>query len=435
MGETMLHLACAVNNAELVKYIISLGAPLDVPDADGTTPLLLALRYTSWTSAEILVERGCQVNTQNNYGLTPLNTAIASQYEDITVIIKFGNALLSRGASLGTTDRYGSGVWHWVARSRPLDEKPFELYQWLFDAGGADLTETRDSWGQTPLMRAIIQRNVSLIYFLQWVSARCDVVDHAGDNLLHCISTFGDSRCCSALQGFQIHCLDIRTTNHEGFTPLEVLRYNIWHYNQRYQRRTDGLFEDWLFWQDQSENNTAEDIVSEDKVEAFENILRSIRDRMLIDEIKELEAIILKIQTRNPLSARDHLRRLAEGKVKAKIGHEAETFRAIELDIREGRLRLAIESIREFIKASRDRMKLSPFEEEENEWPMSEIGSEVSDEGLDDERTVVEFETYDEEESGWWGEDDDICGENGYGRTEFGSENDEDEGWKTAEEE
>src|SRR5207244_2093524 len=98
-----------------------------------------------------------------------------------------------------------------------------------------------------------------------------------------------------------------------------------------------------------------------------------------------------------------------------------------------------IESIEEFINASRDRMEISPFDEEENPWELSESDSEASD-GMswESERSVVEIETDTEDEVGWGlSEDDGDTSNDGVGReveVDDNENDDEDDGWKTADE-
>lgn len=214
-----------------------------------------------------------------------------------------------------------------------------------------------------PLVLAIMEHNVSLISFLQKAGVGIDVVDDQGWNFLHWIADVGDSWSCQLTEKLELDCIDIRTTTNIGNTPLMLYRDCVHNY---YDAATLGAMRRLMLVDpsDMFHDNPGEAAAS--KSAAFERLLRSIRDRMLIQEIKKLEAILSKIRAQALSSVRDELRRLAEGKVKAKIDHEAETFRAVELYIRMGRLELAIESIEEFIEVSRDRMRVSPFDEEEN---------------------------------------------------------------------
>ncbi|KAK5629033.1 hypothetical protein RRF57_004748 [Xylaria bambusicola] len=156
---------------------------------------------------------------------------------------------------------------------------------------------------------------------------------------------------------------------------------------------------------------------------AFERLLRSIRDRMIVQEIERLELIITKLQSGNLSSARDDLREIAESKTRAKIDIEAETFRAIDLDVRAERLELAIESLEEFIEASRDRMKVSPFDEEVNIWALSDPESEHSGDLSEDDASESDLHQNPSDES--------VPPEDIEDRDD---EDQEEDGWETAEE-
>ncbi|KAH8650096.1 hypothetical protein BX600DRAFT_517312 [Xylariales sp. PMI_506] len=105
----------------------------------------------------------------------------------------------------------------------------------------------------------------------------------------------------------------------------------------------------------------------------FEALLWDIQDRAILDECATLEAVIVDIrsgQGAQQEAARERLSELARAKDRARIRWEAETFRAIEMDVRKGDCELAVESIEDFVAQSRERMLVSPFNEEQvdPEW-------------------------------------------------------------------
>ncbi|KAI0410992.1 hypothetical protein F5X98DRAFT_381198 [Xylaria grammica] len=427
-GYTILHQACITDNVELVKYLLNIGAPIDITDDDGCTPLYYAILGCAWSSAELLVNEGCQVNIFDNDGHTPLLAAAAKIRKNASGAIRFAKFLLSRGADAGIKLKSGSTVWHKICftNSSHRDDL-WELYEILFAAGGTRVIDQANCWGKTPLIQALLDKDALLISFLRKVGARCDGIDRYGWNLLHFVSDLGDSECCQLSEGLEISCIDIRTTNDDGHTPLESWRWEVRNY---YDGASDfpSISSRCLNWMNVTHDNPGEEIVSQEKSIAFERLLRSIRDRMLIQEIEELGVIISKIHAMDLASAKEMLKVIAEGKVKARIDHEAETFRAIGLDVREGRLELAVESIQEFIEASRDRMRVSPFDEGIDPWASSEASSVNSDDVSEDEgESAVEIGT--DDDSGDQGSSEDSDSSDGQ---EAGDS--EDEGWKTADE-
>ncbi|KAI0437087.1 hypothetical protein F4803DRAFT_175579 [Xylaria telfairii] len=390
-GHTLLDYACFVDNAKLAEYVLELGAPFTLSDIEGNTPLHIAIDNSAWQSAQLLVKQGHPVNTRDKYGFTPLTSTILRLQRGEIEAIHFAKTLLLRGADVSIPSYENRNVWH-LFPPRTLDEEDLrELCEMLFKAGGAPLINLLNDNGQTPLMAAILGYNVSFISFLQKFGASVDILDRGGHNYLHWIARCGDFRSCRLAEELEIDCIDIRTATNSGNTPLMIYRWRVYRY---YDATFDEVTRQLKFATpyNMHEDNPGEEIVS--KSAAFERLLRSIRDRMLIQEIKRLEVILSTIRAQDLSSAREELRRLAEGKVKAKIDFEAETFRAIELDVRMGRLELAIESIEEFIEVSRDRMRVSPFDEEEDPYESSDSESENSDDlSRDGEEAYIETET------------------------------------------
>ncbi|KAI1741186.1 hypothetical protein F4680DRAFT_70687 [Xylaria scruposa] len=377
-GHTMLDYACLVDNVKLVQRTLDIGIPFNFSDVQGSSSLHIAIKYGAWRSARLLVSQGHPVNVRDKYGSTPLLLTMERIAADGVEAIHFAKTLLLQGADASVPSVYNWGVWHSIALARDHKENSRELYEMLYTAGGARLVNLTSRTGLQPPFVAIVERNVPLISFLQKVGADFGVMEKFGGNLLHWIATGGDSRSCQFVDQLEISYIDIRTTDEVGSTPLELFRW----YTRYYHTTSDDMgFVEFLSWYNMYQDKPGKDQTSQEKAVAFEHLLRSIRDRMLIQEIKELEVIISKIHARDLKLARDELRRLSEGKVKAKIDHEAETFRAIELDVRMDRLELAVESLEEFIEASRERMRISPFDEEEDPWETPEssvVCSEVN---------------------------------------------------------
>ena len=119
-GAEPLHYASDANRwnpnaqAEVIEYLISIGADPNALDRDGATPLLRAVRTRSLPAVRALLDGGANPRQPNKSGSTPLHLAVqptgrggsGSQQarEQQTGIIKL---LLERGAM--PTDRDGKG--------------------------------------------------------------------------------------------------------------------------------------------------------------------------------------------------------------------------------------------------------------------------------------------------------------------------------------
>ena len=77
-GQNEPPLAVAVRRLrchDLITHLIAKGAPVDEPDKEGLTPLLLALQGGLVSTAELLLERGANVAAMDQRGYTPLEWA------------------------------------------------------------------------------------------------------------------------------------------------------------------------------------------------------------------------------------------------------------------------------------------------------------------------------------------------------------------------
>ncbi|KAI0101039.1 hypothetical protein GGR51DRAFT_563688 [Nemania sp. FL0031] len=420
-GNTLLHFACLLDDAELVRELIVRGTSLSTTNNDNFAPLHIACINFCWPSAEILLKAGCPVNMRGLRDTNPLMLAAAQVHKNPSRAIHFVKTLLSRGASIGPQSSNGNTIWHTIRLTSSRSADLWELYEMLFEVGGARLINNMDRQGVTPLVESLLFGNGPLIPFLKHVGARCDV-GRDGWNLLHFMSTLGTTEACQMAEELEINDVDIRTTDSLELTPLLYFRARVHNYHEAMRNQTGFLKV--TNWDDPYQDRPGENQVSE-KAAALEHLLRSIRDRMLLQEIQKLELIISKLRIPDRKSARDELQCVVQAKVKAKINHEAQTFQAIELDVREGRLELAIDSIRDFIATSRDRMCVSPFDEESNPWEPSRVSPMSPMDPPRDDASIVEVELNDD-------------GDTSQSSSEHGALSDaedyEDDGWKTADE-
>ncbi len=76
-GNSPLHIIAKEKGAiDVVKLLVQSGAEINVPNLDGDTPLLNALKNKSLVTAKYLLKNGADFNAENNNGVTPINYAI-----------------------------------------------------------------------------------------------------------------------------------------------------------------------------------------------------------------------------------------------------------------------------------------------------------------------------------------------------------------------
>ena len=96
------------NLVQIAELLISRGAAIDMPNNDGTTPLLLATDFRFREMVELLIRRGANVNLGNNEGTTPLHDAAGASDTDIMSLLLAGGANIEAKNSLNATPLFYS---------------------------------------------------------------------------------------------------------------------------------------------------------------------------------------------------------------------------------------------------------------------------------------------------------------------------------------
>ncbi|KAH9502192.1 hypothetical protein Btru_070354 [Bulinus truncatus] len=144
---TSLHLAVKSGNVEVVKLLVEWKANLEAVNKDGETALLLA---TSTELMTYLVSCGCNVNTANNNGETPLTRVTGQRsLDDVKLLIE-------KGADLNKVDECGSGV---LLNSIMMEK--YDIVDFLLEK---DINvNTMAANNNSPLMQAIEKGNEDLV--------------------------------------------------------------------------------------------------------------------------------------------------------------------------------------------------------------------------------------------------------------------------------
>jgi ankyrin repeat protein len=86
---TPLHLVCQDDDdrAAVAQLLIDEGADVNVKDADGFTPLMIAIVSGNENIVKVLIDEGADVNAKEAKGFTPLMIAIVSGNENIVKVL------------------------------------------------------------------------------------------------------------------------------------------------------------------------------------------------------------------------------------------------------------------------------------------------------------------------------------------------------------
>jgi ankyrin repeat protein len=179
-GNTPLHLALASNHIDTAKLLIDAGADVDAPDKDGRTPLQLALGLKDQTQARAaalaLVNAGAKCDTPDARGMAPLH--YAASWGDAALAA----AMVEHGAKI---DRPGPG-------------------------------------GRTPLHLAVLAGKLDVVKTLLAKKAPVNAADDQGYLPLHLAATLADTATAETLLTAGAAKVTAVNTKDRNTTPLHL---------------------------------------------------------------------------------------------------------------------------------------------------------------------------------------------------------------------
>jgi len=115
-GYTALHQAVQSDDQILISILKWEGIDVDVENADKNRPLhYFCQKFKSPNCSEpfqLFIEKGCNVNAQNNNGETPLHKAIFNNYVRLLMV----DLLLKNGANVNLNNSMGESALHYAVR-------------------------------------------------------------------------------------------------------------------------------------------------------------------------------------------------------------------------------------------------------------------------------------------------------------------------------
>ena len=106
-GATALLLASEMEREEksliIVRMLLSSGAKTNASDADGTSPLMVAVKNNHLELAKLLIKNGAKINATDNWGLTPIFYAFSKK----SCSIEAAQLLRRHNANLNHRDKSG----------------------------------------------------------------------------------------------------------------------------------------------------------------------------------------------------------------------------------------------------------------------------------------------------------------------------------------
>jgi ankyrin repeat protein len=184
--ETPLHFACFRGRPEIARLLLDHGAQLDAKNDQGEIPLHLVSRgdYDSPDDgvrvAELLQERGADMNDKDKFEWTPLHSASNNGRH------KIAQFLLSHGAKENLKNHLGETPLHVVRQGQYGSQDGARVAQLLLDAG-LDVN-ARDKRNWTPLHATSYYGRVKIAQVLLDHGAIAKARDDQGKTPLHQVS-------------------------------------------------------------------------------------------------------------------------------------------------------------------------------------------------------------------------------------------------------
>lgn len=166
-----LKLAAKNEHTRTCEFLIERGANIDFQDEDGFTMLITAAKKGRLNFCQILVEKGADINLKNKAGRTALYEALANKHSRV------GDYLIQQGATVDIQDENGDTELITAAKNGRLKYCQFLV------ARGANISLTNKA-GRTALHEAIANKHSRVGEYLIQQGAVLDLQDENGDTIL-----------------------------------------------------------------------------------------------------------------------------------------------------------------------------------------------------------------------------------------------------------
>jgi ankyrin repeat protein len=185
-GKTALHIAAQDDETEVVKLLLDKGANINQQDNNGKTALHIAAQYGETKVVELLLDRNANIDQQDNNGKTALH--IAAECGETEVV----KLLLDRNANIDQPDNNGKTALHIAAECGET-----EVVKLLLDRN-ANIDQP-DNNGKTALHIAAQYGETEVVKLLLDRGADINQQDNNGKTARHIAAQYGETEVAKLL--------------------------------------------------------------------------------------------------------------------------------------------------------------------------------------------------------------------------------------------
>lgn len=203
-----LHQAVLSSDIDKIKLLLNRGCNINKQDQDGNTALFHAIEIKNPYIVELLVRNNADVNTPNKFGHTPLFCAIVMDDADICIV----ELLVQKGAKINAQDKAGNAA----LRCAIEIKNPYIIE--LLVQKGANIN-AQDEQGKTYLHKTT---DWQLAEYLKNLGARSDIKDHFGKTACDYAAEYGNFKLLAILEP-KHHLLHPDEGSHDNQEASELI--------------------------------------------------------------------------------------------------------------------------------------------------------------------------------------------------------------------
>lgn len=206
-SRTYIFWAANRGNLELVEYLISKGAKVNVEDSHGYTPLTFAAvaGQSNTKIYDALIKAGADIKQTNHDGANVLLLAISSDKE-----LSLTNYFVSKGLSLQSTDAAGNTAFNYAARSGNI-----ELMKTLVQKG---VKYNNNAMLMAAQGSRFSSNGIEVYQYLESLKIKPNATGKSGENVLHSLVRKPNQQ--EIIKYFLQKGVDVNKADNEGNTPF-----------------------------------------------------------------------------------------------------------------------------------------------------------------------------------------------------------------------